>query len=674
MDLKRFGLFLLLSWVILFGFNLMQPPPPKPAPGEDGAVQEQGVLPGGQGANVGDRSAANGAVDSNGASLSAPEPVAGAEPWQETLILGQEGERGRYQATFNSLGGVLAELRTGDFFVHGHPELDHSDPTYWMPLVKPVRTSAGERGSLLLQPGPSARDLVPYDLDAIHWNHEVLREGETVRGVRFFHQVEESGLTIEKILRPIPGEHQWSVELALSGGENTRGGRQARFTLTPVLGMVKSASDPYYTEPTARACGGDDGDWELDSKTLVADASKASDGFGIGGAPVFGGVDNKYFAMLLRPAEGTEGELARSALMDANWRMVEDVDWASKHPDQQEVGRYHHVVTDLGLNLAVPDAGTRWSWSFTLYAGPKERKEFASITPAHEKLLRKDLGFFDGIGTFLLNVLNFFHGLVGNWGMAIILLTLTVRLALFPFNRRSQTAMAKHATKMKRVQPKITEIKEKYKNDPRKQREAQAKIMQEKGAFPPLGGCLPPLVQIPIFFGLFSALRVAFDLRQERFLWVEDLSMPDRFMHLGINTHLPFIGVIDWLNVLPILMVVLWIAQQKVMPKPTDPQAQQMHKMMMWMPIIFGVFLYNYSAGLSLYMVTSSLFGIFEYTVVRKIWPLDETETPKKAKGKFATRWAEMMKEAQRMQEAKAKGQAAGGKKSAGGGKGKGKR
>ena len=104
-------------------------------------------------------------------------------------------------------------------------------------------------------------------------------------------------------------------------------------------------------------------------------------------------------------------------------------------------------------------------------------------------------------------------------------------------------------------------------------------------------------------------------------------------------------------------MVVLWVLQQKVMPKPTDPQAQQMQKMMMWMPVVFGVFLYNYAAGLSLYMVTSSLFGIFEYTIVRKIWPLDETEAPKKTKGKLAKRWTTMMEEAQRMQEQKQKAQ-----------------
>ncbi len=666
MDLKRFGLFLILSWLIFTFAVTTSDAPKKKAAGAEGAagiiepLDGAGALPGATG-TPGEAQAAG------QASLS-PQ-VQGAEPWSEDLIIGS-GDVGRFQVRFDSLGGVLAEVRTADYFVSGNPELDREDPKNWMPLARAFTSDTGYQGSLALRAGPSAQDLVPYDLTAVHWDHELLKEGEVLRGVRFFHKVEANGLLIEKTVRAMPGEHEWQVELALSGGEGMTS-RQAGFVFSPAVGMVKSSSDPYYEEPKARACAGDDGDWDLDSETVDANPSKIADTFNVSGQLLYGGMDNKYFAMLLRPTEGTAGEMARFSLQEANWRMHKDVEWGSKHPKEKDAGPYHHVSTDLGLTLTIPDGGTRLTWDYRLYVGPKKRKEFAAILPAHEQLLRKDLGFFDGIATFLLSVLNMFHSIVGNWGVAIILLTLTVRFALFPFNRRSQTAMAKHATKMKRVQPKINEIKEKYKNDPRKLREAQAKVMQEEGAFPPLGGCLPPLVQIPIFFGLFSALRVAFDLRHERFLWIDDLAMPDHLAHLGINTHLPFIGVLDWLNILPIQMVVLWITQQKVMPKPSDPQAQQMHKMMMWMPIVFGVFLYNYAAGLSLYMVTSSLFGIFEYTVVRKIWPLDESEAVKKGKGKLAKRMETMMKEAQRMQEQKQAGQRknpGSGKKGSGGG------
>jgi YidC/Oxa1 family membrane protein insertase len=642
-DIKRFGLFLLLSWATMLLF-LPSKKEPTETPVQPGTATEVIAQEGGAVEVVGNDSAAL---------TSGP---AQAEAWSDTFVLGEAGQVGGYEAKFSSLGGTLTELRLSDYFTTNQAELDKEDSKYWMPLVKPVLTGAGERGSLGLQAGPSAKDLVPYDLEQVHWDHEVLSSagGAMFEGVRFFHQT-QSGLLFEKTIHRVPGKHSLRLELAVSGTDATIAGRQVSFKLTPALGIPKSSSDQYYNEPRARACGLSGGEWEIDSKQVDAKGDPTFGGFGVGDELVYVGVDNKYFAMLMHPEPGDQLEMNKAAFKDASWTLVEDLEWAEKNPEEAAEGSFHHVFSQVGLNLSLPPVGKRHTWSYTLYAGPKERHEFEAALPSHGQLLREDLGFFDGIGTFLLWILNMFHGLVGNWGVSIILLTVTVRLALFPFNRRSQTAMAKHATKMKRVQPRINEVKEKYKSDPRKLREEQTKIMQQEGAFPPLGGCLPPLVQIPIFFGLFSALRVAFDLRQGSFLWIDDLSMPDRVAHLGINTHLPFIGVLDWLNILPILMVVLWVLQQKVMPKPTDPQAQQMQKMMMWMPVVFGVFLYNYASGLSLYMVTSSLFGILEYTVVRKIWPLDESEAPKKGKGKLAKRWTTMMEEAQRMQEQKGK-------------------
>jgi membrane protein insertase Oxa1/YidC/SpoIIIJ len=104
-------------------------------------------------------------------------------------------------------------------------------------------------------------------------------------------------------------------------------------------------------------------------------------------------------------------------------------------------------------------------------------------------------------------------------------------------------------------------------------------------------------------------------------------------LRLDFNTHLPLIGTIEYLNVLPLLMVVLMIIQQKGMPAPTDEQAARMQKMMMWMPVMFCFILYNYAAGLSLYMVTGSILGIIEMRVIKKYWPVDDTEKPPKKDG-----------------------------------------
>jgi YidC/Oxa1 family membrane protein insertase len=366
-------------------------------------------------------------------------------------------------------------------------------------------------------------------------------------------------------------------------------------------------------------------------------------------------VDSKYFAVLLRGADPISTETFKGT----NWRRVQDPEWLESHPGE-EASAWRGMLVDQELALAMPGPGGEMEYRYELFAGPKDEKLMLADQESYVALMEEDLGFFDGIAGLLLTILGALEGVVGNWGMAIILLTLIVRGVLFPINRRSQTAMAQHTTKMKRVQPKLNAVKEQYKDNPQKLRQEQAKVMQEEGAFPPLGGCLPMFLQIPVFFGLFSALRVSFDLRQASFMWVEDLSMPDRLLRIDFNTHLPFIGTIEYLNVLPPLMVVLWIVQQRLMPKPTDEQAARMQKMMMWMPVVFGVFLYNYAGGLSLYMITSSLFGIAEYTIVRKIWPIDDSEQTRKP-GKFMQRMKEMQEQQARMQKPQQQGKKQGG-------------
>ena len=366
------------------------------------------------------------------------------------------------------------------------------------------------------------------------------------------------------------------------------------------------------------------------------------------------GCQNKYFAMLMRPADEVSGR----ALRESSKLAVEDFEWAqdaANRPDWEE--RFRDMLVEGTIAFKVPAGGESSARRYELFAGPKDASLFVGDDAIYQTLLREDLGFFDGIASVILGFLRFLHGIVGNWGWAIILLTLTVRMLLFPLQRKMQTSMARHATKMRRVQPKIDAVKEKYAKDPQKLRQEQARIFQEEGAMPPIGGCLPIFLQIPIFFGLFSALRVAFDLRHQPFMgWIQDLSQPDRLITFA-DTY-PFVG--DAFNLLPILMVVLWIGQQKVMPKPAtmNEQQAQMQKIMMWMPIMFGFFLYNYASGLSLYMITTSAFGIVESTVIRRVWPIDETEQPKK-KSRFMARVEELQKQAVAMQEQqqKARGQ-----------------
>jgi YidC/Oxa1 family membrane protein insertase len=470
-------------------------------------------------------------------------------------------------------------------------------------------------------------------------------EGEGSAAPRVvFRYAPGTGVVFTKRVSAIPGTWELALEIGIENRAAGEGGRR-EFVLVPAGCVPAELGDNFYPEPRAVAVGrDDDGELEIEWESAPVDSGGTLD---VPAPLVFAGAHNKYFAFFLRGAEASD----RATLTSAGYAPVR-----ADLPPGETVQR-DLVVTNVHLGLSLPPEGESRTWSYRVYAGPKDREQIVAALPEHAIVLDEDLSTFSTIGRGLLVVLGFFHGLVGNWGVAIILLTICVRLVLFPLNRRSQTAMTRYQKKMKRVQPKLEEVKKRFKDEPQKQREAQARIMQEEGAFPPLGGCLPVFVQIPIFFGLFSALRTSFDLRQAPFfLWIDDLSRPDRLLELDLD--LLFFRV-EYLNLLPLLMVVLWILQQRGMPKPADEQAARMQKMMMFMPVFMGFFLYNYAAGLSLYMITQSVLGIAEQTIIKRRWPVDDIEPPKKTGG-FMARLAEKQKEQmKRLQQREARKRAA---------------
>jgi YidC/Oxa1 family membrane protein insertase len=204
------------------------------------------------------------------------------------------------------------------------------------------------------------------------------------------------------------------------------------------------------------------------------------------------------------------------------------------------------------------------------------------------------------------------HSLTHNWGVAIILLTLTVKILLFPLNRLQSRTMEQFQKKMKLLQPQLDELKKKYKGNLQKLNVEQQKIMREHGVRPPIFGCLVVFLQMPVWYGLFQIMRSAPELRHAPFmLWIGDLSAPDV---VPLPFTLPIIGT---LHLLPILMVIAWLAQNRMMPKPTDPQQAQMQKMMNFFPFMMGFFLYSYASGQSLYMLTNSLLGMLQMKLLR---------------------------------------------------------
>jgi YidC/Oxa1 family membrane protein insertase len=652
---KRLPLALFLSFLVLFVWITFfaQKPPARTSPQNAGASSPQEPADPEAGATT-----QPGAAQSALAQAPAIGPVVGdSEERTLELQIGEPGKVGSYFARFTNKGARLLELRLANFYDQSKlPEAERAEREHWVRLLESVTTPEGPSGSLALRSWTSSKAFERSPIEDALWTMRALpaAEGPNGRPGVLFELAQGTGLRLAKRITFEPGTYRLHVELELENTGTEGAERSLAYFLTPASIVPQESGDKYYNEPQAVYAAQSSESYGRGERPRLSpkhrdDGAKDRRGqFDVAGEVTrFAGVHNKYFAVLLRAAD----DAALGTLRGAEWRRVRDEQWALEHPDKADRA-WRYMETDVLLELRLPPPGEKRSWDYVVFAGPKDRELLLQEDPANAVLIDEDLGFFDGIARALLAVLGLFERLTGNWGVAIILLTLSVRLLLFPVNRRSQTAMARYAAKMKRLQPQIEELKKRYDKDPQKMRQAQAELMQKEGAFPPLGGCLPIFVQLPIFFGLYQALRTSFDLRQAPFFgWMNDLSRPDQL--LEINLHAPLVGTIQYLNILPPLMVVLWVLQQMTMPKPADEQAARMQRMMLFMPVVMGVFLYDYAAGLSLYMITQSTLGIFEQHVIKRLWPVDDKEPVKKKRTGFLAHLMQRAQEAQRQAEAR---------------------
>ncbi|MBN2492090.1 MAG: membrane protein insertase YidC [Planctomycetes bacterium] len=273
-------------------------------------------------------------------------------------------------------------------------------------------------------------------------------------------------------------------------------------------------------------------------------------------------------------------------------------------------------------------AGSReTALAFTLYAGPSRAAE---LEAANLGALTGVLGVSGysmcGLDWLVVPVseackflLRIFYALVHNYGIAILLLTLVVRLLMFPLTRKQMVSMHTYQQKIGKLKPELDRINQKYKTNPKKKQQEVMKLYKEHhvSVFPMMG-CLPLLVNIPVFFGLFHALRSTMDLRHAPFLlWIKDLSAPDALVTFAQPISLVCVPI-EALNILPIIMGITWFAQMYFAPRPADPQAAQTQKMMMFMPVMFMFMLYNYAAGLSLYWTFNSVLALIEQRLIKR--------------------------------------------------------
>src|SRR5438045_4434041 len=228
--------------------------------------------------------------------------------------------------------------------------------------------------------------------------------------------------------------------------------------------------------------------------------------------------------------------------------------------------------------------GQTYTARFQIWTGPKIYHRLSQLE--HNEAEIMNFGVFKIVSQFLLNFLNTIHGFVKSYGVAILVLTLVVRLVLSPLQSKSNQTMRKTAL----LGPKMQELREKYKDDPTRMNQEVMKLYKQYG-INPVGGCLRMAIQIPIFFGLYQMLAQAVELRNAKFLWVHDLSQPDTV------AHLPVLGFP--INIIPLLMAATQVWLMAMTPKTGDPTQR---RIMMFTPLIFLFFCYNFAAALALYL------------------------------------------------------------------------
>jgi YidC/Oxa1 family membrane protein insertase len=477
----------------------------------------------------------------------------------------------RYEAELSSRGAALKH-----FYL--------LDPKYATSPAKDVSTTPDHerfRSLRTLFRGQGADDQLKYD--RFNWNLEQLGEG----GCRFTYADEDVKIvkTITASTRPFelnvqtevtnlddaPKKHQFSIAtFAYRSNKEIKGS----------LGRVS----PFQTE---LSCARD--------KDV---ARKQKDDFKEGwfSEPLvdrYAAVSNYYFAEAIVPRDTATNGKPSCELLAEQW-----YDPSQQKPDDDDAGAiYHSVIAYTPKTLAPNETVT---YQDDAFFGPKERQILAQAAGGQAGLGDLiNLGFFSPVAKVLVGLLTWIHANItmGNWGIAIIVMTIMLRTLLFPLTFKS----IKSAVAMRRLKPEIDVLTKKFEGDMQAKNLAMMELYK-KHKVNPLGGCLPQLVQMPVWFAMYTTLQTAVEMYNTKFLWFSDLSAPDKMF------------------ILPVVLGGFMILQQRIVPQQGMDPVQA--KMMMWLlPIIFTVMMLFLPAALGVYMLTNSILGIVQQLAVEKFAP-----------------------------------------------------
>ncbi len=301
-------------------------------------------------------------------------------------------------------------------------------------------------------------------------------------------------------------------------------------------------------------------------------------------AVLWAAVSNKYFCSVFKQLENRHG-----------FQIWQDRRFVTKEQPIIAVGA---VLPPVKIA-----PGKEAELKFAMYDGPKNIDALGNFAEGGAGVMHLAWGPLNYLARLLLWVLTMFHSLCNSWGVSIILLTILVRAVFYPITAKGNESMKK----MQRVQPMFKELREKYKDNPQLLNQKMTELYRAEGVNP-FAGCLPVLLQIPIFFALYAMLDNAIDLRHVSFLWCKNLAAADTIFRIPLGFTIFGVNAIP-VNPLVLAMTVLMVVQQRMTPMSMDP-AQK--KMMAFMPVIMLLFLYDLPSGLTLYWTVSNLFSILQ--------------------------------------------------------------
>ncbi len=550
MEQARLPIAIALSFVVFLLWNIFFTPPAPPTPTVEETRQPTAVAP------------APASPSETGPGTTPAAPLSGTEtaPTRPSGPIRQfTVDTPLYTVTLSEKGAAVIDMALKKYREHVEPDAPAKS------LVSPEMSG----GSYLLSLNGDINDELASGVYQSSETRERIDLSRESFSLHFSTQTND-GLQVEKVYSFSPDSYLIGLSVNVFNGGPTPRATPLQMTLRSIMTLEKQSYG--FEGPSGL----------IDNSLVQVKPKDIEEKQTNEGLVRWVSNESRYFMNSLVPREALQGQMV---------------------PEYQDKILSNHLI--LKSDPIAPQQ--KRSFEFGLFMGPKSLSVLRSLNNELDRAI--DFGWFDFIARPCLWFMNFIYGFIPNYGIAIIILTIVTRVAFWPLAGKSYKSMSE----MRKLQPLMQEIREKYKND-------KARMNQEiMGLYRtykinPMGGCLPMLVQLPVFFALYQMLYQAIELRHAPFLgWINDLAAPDRLFDFGVSIPLmqPPFGI----PVLTLVMGASMFLQQKMSPPPGDP-AQA--RMMMLLPIVFTFIFINFPSGLVLYWLVSNIVSIGQQYYTQK--------------------------------------------------------